>query len=93
MSQVQADVPLQVLASDDVTIQSNLNTAVLHVTYVGIVAGVTIAGGQAELEEHIAGLAPEVLHGTVQAALEELEVNTHVEVATLLPCNILVTHT
>ena len=75
---------------DDITIHSELDTLVHHLTYVSRIRcnGRTGRQRKALHIEQVCGLLVEVIDGTVQTVVEESEVSTDVPLTALLPCQV-----
>ena len=87
---VQGQIPAEVFRLNGGSVKRDLETAVAHVTHVVVVARVARRRSHGEEEEHVGGLAVEVLDRTAQAAAEQLEVRTDVDVRVGLPRDLLV---
>ena len=92
-AQVEVPVPEEVAGIDDRTVEGEFETAVADGAHVhGDTTG-RVTGGKRNVlvVEQVLGVAVEVLDGTVQAALEEFEIDTGVEGLGGLPGQLLVT--
>ena len=84
---VGEDVPLHLLGADEVDVEFELDTAVVHVTDVIPVAGVTGRGSHGEAVKHVGGVALEELD-TSADVLQEAEFDTGVEVGVGFPSDV-----
>ena len=91
VSSVDAYTPREFARAHEFRIELHFHTTVAHAAQVGIIAGETIRTREAVGREHVVCAAVEDFHLTAQATFEEREFNTHVEVSTLFPRNVLIT--
>ena len=71
--------------------QVDLETAVAHIADVGIITVVTHRRSYREEEQHIRRLAVEVLDRTAQTTVEQLEIDTGIDVGVGFPSDVFVT--
>jgi len=88
---VQREVPPEILRLDRGSVQVDFETAVPHVADIGVVARIAHRRSHREPEQHVRSLAVKILDGTAQAAAEEFEVHTGVDIGVGFPGNQFVT--
>ena len=93
MRSVEAHIPTEVLLTDNVGREAQLDTAVADVTDVAVVTAHTEALRHAQPEQQVAGLLVVEVQATAQTTLQEAELKTDVQVGRGLPGDILVTQT
>ena len=91
MRSVETNVPDNVLAADNVSIQGQLNTRVADVADVVVVTTCTVALRNIQPEEQVGGLLGVEVEATGETTLPQAPFQTGVEVRGGLPSDVLVT--